>query len=61
MHANTHTHTHTHTHFYTATPPLQVVPQQRDPRYGYTHKFAREHEVFANWSRDMPERFELRQ
>tara|TARA_B100000795_G_scaffold136787_1_gene102156 strand:+ start:404 stop:517 length:114 start_codon:yes stop_codon:yes gene_type:complete len=37
------------------------VPQQRDPTYGYTHKFAREHEVFANWSRDLPERFVLRQ
>ena len=43
------------------THPSQVVPQQRDPTYGYTHKFAREHEVFANWSRDLPERFVLRQ
>jgi hypothetical protein len=48
-------------HYFDSAVQEKVTPQQRDPTFGYTHKFAREHEVFANWSRDLPERFELRQ
>jgi hypothetical protein len=38
-----------------------VTEAQRDPRYGYTHRFAWEHEVFKNWSLAMPERIALHQ
>jgi len=49
-------------HYFDSPVQERVSPQQRDPAFGYTHKFAREHEVFANWSRDLPPgRFELRQ
>ena len=48
-------------HYFDSLVQEKVTPPQRDPRFGHTHKFAREHEVFANWSRHMPERFELHQ
>ena len=48
-------------HYFDSLVQEKVQPQQRNPEYGYTHKFAREHEVFANWSRTMPERVVLYQ
>ena len=40
---------------------LMYLPAMRDLRYGYTHKFAFEHAVFANLSAAMPDRLELLQ
>ena len=38
-----------------------VTDVQRDPHYGYTHRFAWEQEVFRNWSMSMPDRVQLHQ
>jgi hypothetical protein len=46
-------------HYFDSYVQEVVTPQMRHPRHGTTHKFAFEHEVFANWSRLMPDRFEL--
>ena len=46
-------------HYFDSLVQEPVSPMQRDPQYGTTHRFAWEHEVFINWTKTMPERFEL--
>ena len=46
-------------HYFDSLVQETVSEAQRDPNYGYTHRFAWEHEVFANWSKTMPERVQL--
>ena len=46
-------------HYFDSLVQETVTNAQRDPRHGYTHRFAWEHEVMANWSRLMPERLKL--
>jgi len=46
-------------HYFDSMVQEQISPASRSPDYGLTHRFAWEHEVFANWSRDMPARVEL--
>lgn len=48
-------------HYFDSLVQEKVTPRQRNPEYGVTHKFAREHTIFANWSYTMPERFALHQ
>mmetsp|Transcript_23091 Transcript_23091/g.52385 ORF Transcript_23091/g.52385 Transcript_23091/m.52385 type:complete len:121 (-) Transcript_23091:835-1197(-) len=48
-------------HYFDSMVQESVVEAQRDPNYGITHRFAWEHEVFANWSKAMPDRIELHQ
>ena len=48
-------------HYFDSMVQEAVTEAQRDPTYGYTHRFAWEHEVFRNWSLAMPDRFELHQ
>ena len=37
-------------HYFESYVQETVREEQRDPNYGYTHRFAWEHEVFYNWS-----------
>ena len=46
-------------HYFDSMVQETVKPEERDPRHGYTHRFAWEHEVFLNLSRTMPDRLEL--
>lgn len=48
-------------HYFDSLVQEKVLPQQRNPEYGFSHKFAREHQIFTNWSRSLPERFALYQ
>lgn len=48
-------------HYFDSSVQATVTPPMRDLRYGYTHKFAFEHAVFANLSAAMPDRLELLQ
>ena len=48
-------------HYFDSMVQETVTEQQRDPKYGYTHRFAWEHEVFRNWSKAMPGRFVIHQ
>ena len=48
-------------HYFDSLVQEKVLPQQRSPEYGFSHKFAREHQIYANWSRILPERFALYQ
>ena len=48
-------------HYFDSSVQATVTPPMRDLRYGYTHKFAFEHAVFANLSATMPGRLELLQ
>ena len=46
-------------HYFDSLVQERVRPAERDPGYGVTHKFAREHEVFRRWAEEMPERVEI--
>ena len=46
-------------HYFDSLVQEDVRPEQRSPSYGVTHKFAWEHELFANWSKEMPGRVHL--
>jgi len=46
-------------HYFDSLVQETVSPEQRDPTYGITHKFAWEHEVYTNWSKTMPDRLAL--
>lgn len=47
-------------HYFDSLVQETVTEAQRDPRHGYTHRFAWEHEVFANWTKMMaPGRLQL--
>ena len=46
-------------HYFDSLVQEKVRPAERDPGYGVTHKFAREHEVFRRWAEEMPERVEI--
>ena len=48
-------------HYFDSLVQEKVLPQQRNPEYGFSHKFAREHQIYTNWSRSLPERFALYQ
>ena len=37
-------------HYFDSFVQEVVKPEQRDPNHGLTHRFAWEHEVFANWT-----------
>ena len=41
-------------HYFDSLVQEQVKPEQRDPSYGMTHRFAWEHEVFINWTWSFP-------
>ncbi|KAL1508363.1 hypothetical protein AB1Y20_004473 [Prymnesium parvum] len=46
-------------HYFDSFVQETVTPTQRDIHYGITHRFAWEHEVFRNWTKQMPGRVEL--
>ena len=46
-------------HYFDSLVQERVSPAERDPKHGYTHRFAWEHEVFANWSKIWPDRVKL--
>ena len=46
-------------HYFDSMVQEKVRPAERDPNYGVTHKFAREHEVYRRWAREMPDRVEI--
>ena len=46
-------------HYFDSLVQEAVSDAQRDPKHGYTHRFAWEHEVFTTWSNLMPERLKL--
>jgi len=46
-------------HYFDSGVQETINPRDRDPAAGITHRFAWEHEVYANWTREMPDRFEL--
>ena len=48
-------------HYFDSFVQETVTPAQRDVNYGLSHRFAWEHEVFQNWSKWWPDRFELHQ
>lgn len=48
-------------HYFDSLVQEEVKPVQRDARYGVTHRFAWEHEVFRNWTKLMPDRLQLYQ
>ena len=48
-------------HYFDSLVQETVKPEERDPNYGITHRFAWEYEVFQNWTLSMAGRFELLQ